>query len=238
MDIAHKALLAGEFGQDTVIWAKSQPSGRGRQGRKWLPPKVGLYASYAIECPVDVSRLGEFSFVVGVAIHNALQHVMSCPLVLKWPNDLLLQDKKVCGILIERGAKDMGEYPTLVCGVGMNINQVHPDVCEIATALNDHSKFHLPLEMVLAAITNYMVVWKHRWLESGFESVLSYWTRNTVEQGTPIQFHNVDGKRMQGYFAGVSNEGHLRLSHTPQLDKIETFLTGDMFLEKNPVKLS
>ena len=109
------------FTQNFVILAESQTSGRGRRGRTWLSLKGNLFFSAVIE--FDIRHLG---YLVAAASLSVLQAIKSlaptAAAELKWPNDVLLNHRKVCGMLIEKGAGN-----TFIVGIGVNIKQSPQD---------------------------------------------------------------------------------------------------------------
>ena len=113
---AKQLVRAGEM--DFVIVAERQSLGTGRHGRSWGSPRGGLWFSFVCRKPEELpeKEIPFLTLAVGVAVMEVLKDVYSCDLEIKWPNDILLDGKKVCGILCEK----VGE--SFVCGVGVNTN--------------------------------------------------------------------------------------------------------------------
>ena len=84
----------------TVIWASEQTAGRGRHGRDWSSPPGNLYLSVVCRPDCAVSQAPQLGFVVGVAMAGAIRALSDIPVVLKWPNDLLVDGRKVSGLLL------------------------------------------------------------------------------------------------------------------------------------------
>ncbi len=101
-----------------VVTAVSQVAGRGRQGRVWISPQGGFYASL-IACPVDEPPAG-LTVRVGAAVVDSLRRGGVTEAVLKWPNDCLVGGRKLCGVLAEFFPRDR----CLLVGVGLNVEQV------------------------------------------------------------------------------------------------------------------
>jgi BirA family transcriptional regulator, biotin operon repressor / biotin---[acetyl-CoA-carboxylase] ligase len=124
------ALAQSAAAHGTVVVADRQTAGRGRQARIWFSPGgVNLYCSVIIR-PIDLHiPFGEWlswlPLVSAVATTEAVRTVTGTPLALKWPNDLLLNEKKVGGILCENGT-DLNKQPFVVIGIGLNVN-IPPD---------------------------------------------------------------------------------------------------------------
>ena len=110
----------------TLILAEAQDRGRGRLNRMWLSPKrVNLYLSLLIrpKCPPRDFPL--FSLAAALALVNAIRSTTGLPCGIKWPNDILLEDKKIAGILLEAGGTTT---PYLVTGIGINVNWDMEDI--------------------------------------------------------------------------------------------------------------
>ena len=120
-DIAHFLAQEGEP-EGSVIFAKGQTQGRGRQGNSWVSPYgTGLYFSFIMRphlTPQDASRI---TLTLALAVTKALEDTHIEGLSIKWPNDILIKDKKACGILTEMSL-DSENIRYVVAGVGLNVN--------------------------------------------------------------------------------------------------------------------
>ncbi len=121
------AMTAGAEGapQGTVFVAEEQTSGRGRGANSWQSPRsTGIYCSVVLRPHLPPSEVLPLSLAAGLAVQNAIQQVDSRVTAdLKWPNDLLIEGKKVCGILTEMNAEAM-RVRHIVVGIGINVNQL------------------------------------------------------------------------------------------------------------------
>ncbi len=123
--------------EGSVFVAEEQTAGRGRGGHAWHSERSsGIYCSVVLQpavAPADVLML---SLAVGLAVRDAVQQVTGLPADLRWPNDLLLNGKKFCGILIEMNA-EVTRVRYVVVGIGMNVNQESfpPSIEALATSL-------------------------------------------------------------------------------------------------------
>ena len=123
-----EALRLARAGERAPLWiaAKTQTAGRGRRGRTWVSEPGNLYASLLLSAPSPPDRFPELSFVAAVALHDAVTARipgLAGRVLLKWPNDLLIDRNKFAGILVE------GEGATVVIGIGVNCAH-HPDGTE------------------------------------------------------------------------------------------------------------
>jgi len=140
----------------TIILAESQSAGRGRSGRSWVSPAdVNLYFTLSLY-PVEDPR--PLAYVTPLAIAEAIEEVSEKkgrPLraLLKWPNDVFLNGRKVAGELVETATAEDGQ-PVAFVGAGINVNldpDGHPEIKDIATSIKDEIGFEVPREEVLAA---------------------------------------------------------------------------------------
>lgn len=120
-DRAYELAEAGEP-EGALVIAESQTHGKGRIGRKWVSPKgTGIYMSLIVRPDVETDEIPTITLIAAAGIISALKRVYGLEAKMKWPNDVLVNDKKVCGILTEIKAQpDQVEF--LVLGIGINVN--------------------------------------------------------------------------------------------------------------------
>lgn len=126
------ALQMGSTGMPggVLILAEAQDQGKGRLNRIWVSPSgVNIYLSVLLRPFQEVRDFPLFSLAAAVAVVQAIRATTGLPVVTKWPNDILLDDRKVGGILLETGKKS-GEVPYLVIGAGINVNWEENDIPE------------------------------------------------------------------------------------------------------------
>jgi BirA family biotin operon repressor/biotin-[acetyl-CoA-carboxylase] ligase len=121
-----RRLANGGASEGTVILAESQTAGRGRHGRRWESPEgTGLYLSILLR-PVDpIDRIGRYAIGAAVAVCTACRAQVGDRVVLKWPNDVLVEGRKLAGVLAEM--RQGGAGAELVLGIGINVNQAEVD---------------------------------------------------------------------------------------------------------------
>ncbi len=138
-DTAQELFMDRPPGSFLLVAANEQGVGRGRRGRQWASPKgAGLLMSIALSYPSGAEApYAEWPLLAAVAVRRAIVAATGLAVGLKWPNDLLLEGRKVCGILTELCANRGGRY--LVIGVGLNVNteaaDFPPDIAARATSL-------------------------------------------------------------------------------------------------------
>ncbi len=108
--------------EGAVIWARSQAKGRGRLGRNWISHKdKGLYFSLLLRPEITVQNASTITLVAAVAVTNFLRKFSGLEFLIKWPNDIVIKDTKICGILTEMDAEAV-KIKFMVVGIGINTN--------------------------------------------------------------------------------------------------------------------
>ena len=126
-DVARELLARGKLGHGAVILAERQRQGRGRRGRNWESPNGGLWFSVVLFPEITIAELAKISLVSALAVAGALQRFVPSGTGVKWPNDVLLNGRKVAGILLEmKGEFDKIEY--VIIGIGINVNVLLKDM--------------------------------------------------------------------------------------------------------------
>lgn len=202
---ALRRINAGD-GAGLVVFADHQTSGHGRRGRPWLSGPGNLHASLILDAPRG-DRVGQLAFVTAVAAVEAVAADLSDPsrLGVKWPNDLLLDGRKLGGILIE-GA---GEH----CVIGIGINVTHMPVSSefAAISLPDEGRA-VTAAAVLSAFCHAFEDWLRQWRQDGFAPIRGEWLRWAVGLGKPLVARFPDGTSVRGIFRNIDEIGALRMT--------------------------
>src|SRR4030042_1586531 len=131
-----KELVKKGAAEGTVVIAGRQTAGKGRIGRTWLSPEGSLAMSVILKPPLE--NLPQLVMIASLAVVRAIKNVAGLDTRIKWPNDILINGKKVCGILIENEAKG-GRGNFAIIGIGINVNfdpLAFPEITEIGTSLS------------------------------------------------------------------------------------------------------
>ena len=198
---------AGAKAQDRVaLLARRQTRGRGRQGRSWDSEDGNLAVSLLLRPEVPAANMGWLVFVAGLALREALQGFVTDGrmLALKWPNDVMLGDGKLGGILVESGIEG-GRVAWLVAGFGANLRQAPVLAGRRTACLGDCARDVPRPEAVARSL---LTRWD-RWaacLADGFDPVRVAWLRAAHPLGTRLVVDGVEGR-----FAGLAADGALRL---------------------------
>jgi BirA family biotin operon repressor/biotin-[acetyl-CoA-carboxylase] ligase len=151
---AHPSIHGEGSPEGAVFLAEEQTSGRGRGGHSWYSERgTGIYCSFLLRPPMYPADALWLSLIAGVAVQDAVREATGLRADIRWPNDLLLNDKKFAGILTEMSS-EAGQVHHAVIGVGINVNHrsMPPDLTRLATSLLLESGEEWPRVEVVAAL--------------------------------------------------------------------------------------
>lgn len=186
--------------------ADRQTAGRGRQGRQWFDGHGNFMGSTAVHHRSGDPPAHSLALVTGLAVYEAVQPLCPnpSPLMLKWPNDLLLGGAKLCGILLERAGQ------VVVVGIGVNLASA-PEVPERETVALSAFGPAPDRDAFAASLAASLDRELERWRSFGLAPIIRRWLAVGTPVGTPLSVHEPDGSVVQGRFAGLDDEGTLRL---------------------------
>lgn len=186
--------------------ADRQSAGRGRQGRSWIDAPGNFMGSTAVRLNERDPAPATLSFVAALAVYETVLPNLANPssLMLKWPNDVLLDGAKFCGLLLEC------EAGHAVVGIGVNLAASPPIADRKVKALSERGP--APTRNAFAeALALQMTLEIQRWREFGTGPIINRWKAAAHKQGTPISVHDACGKRQSGTYDGLDEHGALRL---------------------------
>ena len=200
------ARMASEGAAEGVaILADEQTAGRGRLQREWLSPKgAGLYFSILLRPLIPVDQWPLITFMTALAVGDALQEAAGLRTDIKWPNDLLSGERKICGILAEAIETPAGR--AVIVGIGINLT---PGAFPEATSVLEATGVQPDREAILAALLRALSRWYS--LLGEREKIVAAWSsRSSYATGRMVQVKNGD-EAWQGTTCGVEPDGALRL---------------------------
>lgn len=226
MDVAATLALQGEP-HGAIVLAEEQSAGRGRLGRSWYSERsTGIYCSVILRPKMPAARSPVLTLAAGLAVADALSEIAQQPADLRWPNDVLLEDRKCSGILPEMTAE--GEYVKhLVLGIGVNVNQrVFPgELAGEATSLARVVGRRLPRAEVLAALLRALDRRYQQFQEAGSAAVIAdFQSRSSFAFGRRISVENEFGA-FTGATQGLDSSGFL-LVRRDDTGAVEPVLVG------------
>ncbi len=202
-----------------VILADEQTHGRGKPGNHWVSPPGNLYATLIFPHAFSPKQLTELSFLTTIAIGETLVKLNpSMALSYKWPNDILINEEKVGGILLEPFASS-----TLI---GMGINLIMPPPLLKATCLKDHGISLTALDLIKHILHSFGQ-WKEIWEKKSFEEIRLQWL------GRAFRLHQticvkIGPHAVEGLFENIDKNGNLRLIEKDGTERL--FASGDIFI--------
>jgi BirA family biotin operon repressor/biotin-[acetyl-CoA-carboxylase] ligase len=215
----------GTMPSGLVIAAREQTNGRGRQDRKWLSsPNANLCFSLLLETDAELIKVPSLTMAAALAIADMLgaAGIRAAP---KWPNDVLVGDRKICGILSER--VEQASKQGIIVGVGLNVNMSSEEADVIdrpATSMLIESGKAYDPGQVLEELLPQLEYWMSEWSEGGFPAIRRVWTEKAGPIGKKLSVHDGD-IRKTGTLAGFGEHGELLLKTAVGL---ETIWSGDV----------
>jgi len=207
---ARRRAATGERGP-LWIWARRQTAGRGRRGRAWESPEGNLSTTLLTAPGVAAPEAARLSFVAALAVHDLVAaYATKAPVRVKWPNDVLIDGKKVAGILLESsGSEGVDVLPWLAVGIGVNLAHAPADAAYPATFLGAHGRAPSPEE----ALAELAEAWETRfrvWRVSGFAAIREAWLAVAAGLGTQIEVR-LPVETLHGRFETLMPDGALSL---------------------------
>jgi len=200
-------------GEGLSILADEQTAGRGRLQRAWSSPRgAGLYFSILLRPAIAADQWPLITFMAALAVGDALSEACDVNTDIKWPNDLLSGERKICGILAESVETPAGR--AVIVGIGINLTaEAYPaEIANVATSVVEASGRAPERETLLAALLSALSRWYSLLHEiDGPSKIVAAWTsRSSYASGKRVQVANGD-EVWQGITRGVEADGALRL---------------------------
>ncbi len=205
-DVLAQLDVGQPFAEGDWLVALRQNSGRGRQGRQWFDGSGNLMGSTVVHAAAGDPPMHSLALVAGIAVYETV--LPFCPdpaaLMLKWPNDLLLGNAKLSGILLE------GQGQSVVIGIGVNLASA-PDLPDRATvALKDVTPAPSVEDFARSLSRNFERELE-RWRTYGLEPLIRRWSAAGTPCDTLLKVHEPDGSMVEGGFAGLDTNGNMQL---------------------------
>jgi BirA family transcriptional regulator, biotin operon repressor / biotin---[acetyl-CoA-carboxylase] ligase len=209
--IAHR-LTYEDAPEGTVVIAEEQLSGRGRMNRKWHSPKyTGIWMSIILRPNIPLPKAPQLTLLAAVAIVQAIEDLTGVLPEIKWPNDILINGKKVTGILTELEA-EADRINSIIIGIGMNVNQIKedfpPELQDIATSLLIEKGEKISRAEIIKGIFMNLEKLYLLYLEEGFLPIKLLWESYAISIGRQVTArtltHSIVGKAQ-----GITDDGVL-----------------------------
>jgi len=220
-DEARRLIEAGAP-HGTVVHADQQTSGRGRFSRRWISPPGNLYISIVLRLDLPAARNVELGFLAALAVADAVDALLPRHerAMLKWPNDVLVREGKIAGILLEQAGD------ALILGIGLNVLHAPSGLSYRASTIvgcGGLATVDGTREKLLEALGRWIGIWQ----TDGFAAVRAAWLARAHPAGSSLGVRLAD-RFVTGEFLGIDTDGTLLL-HTPQ--GRARIVAGDVTLE-------
>lgn len=217
--------------EGTLVLAEAQTSGRGRMGRKWHSPRgKGIWMSLVLTPRIPLFFTPQLTLLTAVAVCRSIQKLCQVEIGIKWPNDLLIRGKKVCGILLEINGEDE-RLKYVIAGIGISANLDLEDYPEelrsIATSLVIESGSPISRTAVIQAFLREFEDLYALYHEKGFAPIRLLWETHSVSLHRPIRVQTPSGI-IEGVAESIDDSGALTVSTTSG-EQIRVF-SGDVEL--------
>lgn len=208
-----KRLAEGDFKDGTVVIAEEQTSGRGRCGKDWISPKgKGIWMSIILKPHISPSDAAKITILAACAVCEGIEAVCNIETKIKWPNDIIVNGKKICGILTELGA-EMDSVNYLVVGIGINARAEAADfpeeIKETATSIRLETGQVIPRKQIAAQVLNaFDRLYKNFAVDGSIQNIIEIYKSKSAVLGKEIRVISKSGESM-GKACDITEEGHL-----------------------------
>ena len=213
--------------EGTLVWARAQSAGRARRGRAWVSEPGNLYMSILLRPESSPGGAAQLGFAAALAVGEAVLPLLprGDMLSYKWPNDVLIDGRKVSGILLESQAAGERRLDWLVVGIGVNLASFPENAEYPAISLAAAGAWVVTVEELLEAVAGRFHFWYERWRAEGFAPLRAAWLARVRGLGEGIRVR-LPGGETSGRFAGLGEDGALLLEDGTAERRIAA---GDVF---------
>ena len=233
-DEARRTIMSGLTGSNLII-ANTQTSGRGRRGRKWVSPAGGIYMSLTWPLNESFIQPQSLSLVSAISVKQSLESWSQVPLKLKWPNDLLVEGKKLAGILLELQTSKPTDH--IVVGVGINYSLTDAQKNSIDRKVIDVKELteNLPAreEIVVSICTN-LIENSRKFFSQGFDHFKRIWNASDCYSRSNIVIKSGKSEKL-GKSLGVDDQANLIIETDLGQELISS---GEIYFDLNEARRS
>ena len=230
-DIAMQLGLAGET--CLIVLADRQSKGRGRLGRTWQsPPGCGLYLSMLLQPELEPRELPKVTLAAGLGVCLAIEEICRLSPQIKWPNDLLLNGRKVAGILTETGPWQTDQPPLVVVGIGINVNTgpaaLPEELRQRASSLAIEAGRPFHRSALFNGVVDQVDTAVARLCQGEFTALLAQIRCRDATLGRELTWLTSSGQQVHGISLGIDEAGLLHIRDAG--GTIHQVLSGDLTL--------
>jgi BirA family biotin operon repressor/biotin-[acetyl-CoA-carboxylase] ligase len=207
-----KKLALSDAEDGTVVTSKIQSEGKGRQNRKWVSPKGGLWISVILRPKIPPQKATLVTLMAANAVAETLSEY-GLDAKIKWPNDVLIDGKKVCGILTEAKTKE-NEIEYIILGLGINANfelsELPADIRETSTTIKHELKNDVSLDNLLNRLLVHMDMYYKLLQATEFDKIINIWKEKSDTLGMHVKI-TTQKESIQGIAQDIDETGALIL---------------------------
>ena len=228
-----KFLSMNGVGNGAVVISEKQTKARGRSGKNWESPLGGVWLSIILNPNVNHSKIPLITLATGVAVENTLKRIGVKNAEIKWPNDILIHGKKVCGILTE-AITSFNTIESVIIGVGIDANisieNFPEELRENMTTLNDEIGEKVDENLLIKLFLEEFEKISEQFINEEYETILKEWRKNSYTIGKIVEVHEPFSKPYDGYVLGISRDGSLVVE---KIDgTLEKVISGECIIKK------
>ena len=208
-----KKMGEGEFQEGTLIIAEEQTAGRGRLGREWMSPKgKGIWMTIMLMPDIKPEQAAQITLIAAFAVVLGIKNVCNIYAMIKWPNDVVVNGKKLCGILTEMGA-EIDRINYLIVGIGINANVDEMDFTDsglnIATSIKIQKGRDIDRKLLISDIIKNFEELYINFIEKGsIEYIIKDYKKVSATLGKDVRILE-KGEEWHGLALDINNQGHL-----------------------------
>ena len=228
-----KFLSMNDIESGTVVISEKQTNAKGRSGKSWVSPLGGVWLSIVLKPNVDHSRLPLITLATGVAVAKTLEKIGVKNPEIKWPNDIIINGKKVCGILTEAVAK-FNTIESVIVGVGIDanltVNQFPEELQEGTTTLKDElGKEGNENYLIQVFLEEFEDIYE-QFIDGAYEDILKDWRKRSYSIGKIVEVREPFNTSYDAYVLGIAREGALVVE---KIDgTLEKVMSGECIIKK------
>lgn len=223
-----KKLAASGEKEGTIVISEEQLAGRGRLGRTWISPAgTGIWMSVILRPSIAPTDASKITLLAGLAVCEGIKEATGLPVQIKWPNDLVLHNKKICGILTEMSA-EMEKINYIILGIGINVNtdSFPEDLKNTATSLKIEEEKEYDRKEIVKAILMYLEQYYELYMKNqDMEDLLEKYKNHCLTLGKEVKIIHRN-EEFIGKAVDLSKEGELMVEK--QDGQVITVFSGEV----------
>ena len=194
-----------------AIYADSQTEGKGRRDNCWVSRKGNLFLSLKIT-NIKIRQFFIFNYIVGLTVYDSIVFFLNCNknIYIKWPNDIILNNRKLAGIIVEFSSIGK-KIDNLYIGIGVNISHSPNDLKYKTTFLNSNTKRKIAIAETINLILTKITLWENIYYSHGANFIIKEWMNRSHKLGSYINFREKN-ELIKGVYKGIEEDGAIKIN--------------------------